>query len=46
MDDRGVMAVEVEKAAKNLPTPVLHCPDIDPSMLLPIPIHTLYDDLA
>lgn len=37
VDHRWIMAMKVKESSQYLPTPMLHCPYINPPVLLPIP---------
>lgn len=38
MDHRWVTAMKIEKPSQDLSTPMLHCPNVNSLVLLPIPI--------
>lgn len=39
MDDWWVMTMKVKQTLQDLPTPMLHCPNVHPSVFLPIPVN-------
>jgi len=39
VDDRRIVAVQVQQAAEDLPAPVLHRPYVHPPVPLPVPNH-------